>query len=381
MKKTLLLLPFIILITAPLTAQSFYGKGDIQLIRPNEKHSTTQNQNYDIELRIAKGINRDDIRFTHNRERFGYRYDPRTGQINGNVQLYRGDNAFALTVGGETHQFYIAWQSPNDNFRPSPPRPDLTDNSKPTTLEELQPEVHRLTTSDPIFPIEAELDGITSRRQILLAHNGQRTDDYIFRNGAIKAEILLERGVNEIVFAIENEEGTDIMRWEVTYTPEKPKPNFGELEEPNENTNSGEPESVEPINYHEYQFRKKITDYTQEFKGTRYRYGGVSPQGFDCSGFTQYVMRKYDIELPRTASEQARVGKKVRQRKAQPGDLVFYKYGGEISHVSIVLHSSNDELLVIHSVESGGVIVEDIMKTHYWQSKMLYIRNVISNRF
>lgn len=381
MKNTLLLLPFIILLTTPLTAQSLFNKGDMQLIRPNEKRSTTQNQNYDIELRIAKGIDRDDIAFTHNRDPFGYRYDPRSGQINANVQLRHGNNMFALEVGRKTHQFLIAWQPVNDNFRPSPPRPNLTDEPKPTTLDELEPEVHTVTTSQPYFPIEAELEGIKSRRQILLTINKKRIKDYIFKNNALKAEIPLRKGVNEIVLAIENEEGVDIIRWEVTYLPEKPKPNFGELEERDENTNSDEPESVEPINYHEYQLRKKITDYTKEFKGTRYRYGGVSPDGFDCSGFTQYVMRKYDIELPRTASEQARVGKKVRQGKAQPGDLVFYKYSGDISHVSIVLHSSNDELLVIHSIESGGVAVEDIMKSHYWQSKMLYIRNVISNNF
>lgn len=381
MKNTLLLLPFIILLTTPLAAQSLFNKKDIQLIRPNEKRSTTQNQNYDIELRVIKGTKLNDITFTHNKERFKYSLDQRTGQINANVQLHHGNNMFALKVGRKTHQFLIAWQPTDNWFKPSPPRQDLADNSKPTTLDELQPEVVRLTTFKPIFPIEAELEGITNRSQILLAHNRERTNDYIFRNGAIKADIPLERGTNEIVFAIENEEGADVLRWKVTYIPKMPKPKSGELEEPDENTTSNESESVEPVNYHEYQLRKKITDYAHKFKGTRYRYGGESPRGFDCSGLMQYVMDSYDVPLPRVSRDQARKGRKVRQSKAQAGDLVFYKRGGSISHVSMVLHSSKSKLLVIHSTESQGVIVEDIMRSDYWRPKMLYIRDVISNNF
>ncbi len=381
MKNFLLVLPFIILMTTPLAAQSL-KKGDIQLIRPNEKRSITQNQNYDIELRIAKGTKLDDITFTHNKRRFKYNFNPRTGQINANIQLQHGNNLFTLKVKRKTHQFLITWKPSNEHFKPSQPRPNLaekpkpTQEPKPTTLDELQPEVTRLTTSKPYFPIEGELEGITSRTQILLVNNGKKTNDYIFKNGAIKAEIPLRKGLNEIVFAIENDEGADVMRWEVTYIPQRPKPNSGELEE---DTAPDDSETVEPVNYHEYQFRKKITNYAQKFKGTRYRYGGESPSGFDCSGLMQYVMDKHDIRLPRVSRDQAREGRKVRQSKAQPGDLVFYKRGGSVSHVSMVLYSSKSKLVVIHSTESRGVIVEDIMQSDYWRPKLLYIRDVISD--
>ena len=176
MKNFLLVLPFIMLMTTPLAAQSL-KKGDIQLIRPNEKRSITQNQNYDIELRIAKETKLDDITFTHNKRRFKYNFNSRTGQINANVQLRHGDNLFTLKVKRKTHQFLITRQPANEHFKPSSPRPNLTEEPKPAPLDELQPEVTRLTTSKSYFPVEGELEGITSRKQILLINNQKDIKD------------------------------------------------------------------------------------------------------------------------------------------------------------------------------------------------------------
>jgi len=373
MKNILFVLPFIILMTTPLFAQSSLGKGAIQLIRPSEKRSITENQNYDIELRIPKVKDLKDITFTHNKRRFKYQFDKRTGQINGSVQLRPGDNVLTLKVKRKTHQFLITYQPNNDNFKPILPRPNLVEKPKSTTLNEFQPEVQTLTISKPYFPIEGKLEGITSRQQILLSHNEKRTNNYTFKNNTIKAKIRLIKGVNDITLAIENNEGVDITRWKITYTPEKPN-----IDQPEETI---EINDTEVTNYNEYQLRKKVVNYAQKFKGVRYHYGGESSKGFDCSGFTQYVMRKYDVRLPRLSYEQARKGKKVKQRKAKAGDLVFYKRNGKVSHVSMVLHSSATQLLVIHSVSSSGVIVEDVMKSDYWKPKTLYIRDVISDSF
>jgi len=373
MKNILSVLPFIILMTTPLFAQSSLGKGAIQLIRPSEKRSITENQNYDIELRIPKVKDLKDVTFTHNKRRFKYQFDKRTGQINGSVQLRPGDNVFTLKVKRKTHQFLITYQPNNDNFKPILPRPNLVEKPKSTTLNEFQPEIQTLTISKPYFPIEGKLEGITSRQQILLSHNEKRTNNYTFKNNTIKAKIRLIKGINDITLAIENDEGVDITRWKITYTPEKPN-----IDQPEETI---EINDTEVTNYNEYQLRKKVVNYAQKFKGVRYRYGGESPSGFDCSGFTQYVMRKHDVRLPRVSYEQARKGKKVKQRKAQAGDLVFYKRDGKVSHVSMVLHSSATQLLVIHSVSSSGVIVEDVMKSDYWKPKTLYIRDVISDSF
>jgi cell wall-associated NlpC family hydrolase len=66
------------------------------------------------------------------------------------------------------------------------------------------------------------------------------------------------------------------------------------------------------------------------YVGTPYRYGGTTPAGFDCSGFTSYVYRQVGISLPRTSGAQASGGRQVSRSEARPGDLVYPASGGHI---------------------------------------------------
>src|SRR5882672_1442381 len=59
-------------------------------------------------------------------------------------------------------------------------------------------------------------------------------------------------------------------------------------------------------------------------RGVPYRNGGADPQGFDCSGFTQYVFSQYGLSLPREVREQYRVGKSVKTDDLAPGDILFF---------------------------------------------------------
>jgi peptidoglycan endopeptidase LytE len=73
--------------------------------------------------------------------------------------------------------------------------------------------------------------------------------------------------------------------------------------------------------------------------GTKYRTGGTTPDGFDCSGFTSYVMQQLGVTLPRTSEEQFLTGQEVAYEEALPGDLLFYdtSKAGKVTHVALYL--------------------------------------------
>lgn len=101
----------------------------------------------------------------------------------------------------------------------------------------------------------------------------------------------------------------------------------------------------------------------RNYMGVPYVYGGESPKGFDCSGFTQYVYDKNGIALPRTAEAQSRVGKKVTRSELEPGDLVFFntEKSGSINHVGIYV-GNND---FIHASRTLGITVTSLDSSYY----------------
>ena len=76
-----------------------------------------------------------------------------------------------------------------------------------------------------------------------------------------------------------------------------------------------------------------VLGFAADLAGTMYRYGGTTPAGFDCSGFTQYVFRKVGISLPRVAEAQRQATRRVSRANARPGDLVFF--GAPAYHMGI----------------------------------------------
>ena len=123
--------------------------------------------------------------------------------------------------------------------------------------------------------------------------------------------------------------------------------------------------------------RKKLVKYALKYKGKPYKYGGQSPKGFDCSGFTGYVYSEFGVKLPRRSRDQAKFGKKVKLKKAQPGDLISFSNKGKVHHVGIVAAQKNGKLLVVHASSKRGIVVEDINASSYWKSRIHQIRNVL----
>lgn len=113
------------------------------------------------------------------------------------------------------------------------------------------------------------------------------------------------------------------------------------------------------------------------YLGTPYRFG--SPSGvtstFDCSSFTQYVFKRIGISLPRTSSEQSRVGTFVSRSNLQKGDLVFFSTGkskGKIAHVGIYAGDGK----ILHTYGAGGVKYSSLSSS-WWSSHYITARRVI----
>lgn len=95
-----------------------------------------------------------------------------------------------------------------------------------------------------------------------------------------------------------------------------------------------------------------VIAYASKFLGTPYLWGGTTPAGFDCSGFTQYVYKHFGIQVGRTTKDQILDGYGVSSDKLQPGDLVFYGKNGVPSHMGIYIGDG----MYIHSPRTGDVI-------------------------
>ena len=101
------------------------------------------------------------------------------------------------------------------------------------------------------------------------------------------------------------------------------------------------------------------------WQGTRYRVGGLSHKGIDCSGFVYLTYQKLlGVELPRSADRQAVLGKKIPTRELRTGDLVFFKTGRRGRHVGIYL----DQGRFIHASTTKGVTISSL-SDRYWSRK------------
>ena len=110
----------------------------------------------------------------------------------------------------------------------------------------------------------------------------------------------------------------------------------------------------------------EIVSLAQQYLGVPYVYGGSSPSGFDCSGFTMYIFAQVGVKLPHGATSQLSYGASVSRSELQPGDLVFFQdYGAVASHAGIYI--GGDQFIHASSSYYNGhcVVISSLTETYY----------------
>jgi len=112
----------------------------------------------------------------------------------------------------------------------------------------------------------------------------------------------------------------------------------------------------------EEMYNMKLLQFIEDWYGTKYRYGGSTKQGVDCSFFSSNLVNAvFNISIPRTASEQYQQAEHIQKTDLHTGDLVFFNTRGGVSHVGVYL--SNDKF--VHASTSSGVVISSLNEDYY----------------
>ncbi len=118
----------------------------------------------------------------------------------------------------------------------------------------------------------------------------------------------------------------------------------------------------------------KISGFYNNWKGTKYRLGGTTKSGVDCSALMQHLYKqKFEVSLPRTTEKMSLEGKKIKNRtRWEVGDLLFFKIGRKkIRHVGVYLGNNR----FLHASTSRGVIISEV--DDYWNKHLWQVRKVL----
>lgn len=152
---------------------------------------------------------------------------------------------------------------------------------------------------------------------------------------------------------------------EKEHTPYAELPDFAELSE----------EIIEDLEEESF----NIISHALQYLGTRYKYGGTTPEGMDCSGLVYTSFLQKEIALPRSSRDMALLGEELDLTQIKTGDLLFFKTNrrkNNINHVGLVVELTKDNILFIHSSSSRGVIIS-ALNENYWREHFVMARRIL----
>ncbi|PRX45668.1 C40 family peptidase [Salegentibacter salegens] len=117
----------------------------------------------------------------------------------------------------------------------------------------------------------------------------------------------------------------------------------------------------------------------KSFEGTRYKYGGTTKRGMDCSGLIYTSFLEEDIAIPRTSRAMSLEGERLYIKQVAPGDLLFFETNKNrkvINHVGLVVERESEKIYFIHSSTSRGVIISSLSEP-YWNGTFVMARRIL----
>jgi murein DD-endopeptidase len=116
---------------------------------------------------------------------------------------------------------------------------------------------------------------------------------------------------------------------------------------------------------------REASEVAASMVGKPYRYGGNTPQGFDCSGLVHFSFRRAGMDVPRSTETQRDRSRKVPAARLARGDLLFFNQEGKYSsHVGIYLGGKR----FVHAPSSGKRVRVDNLTDTYWQKHLVDVR-------
>lgn len=119
----------------------------------------------------------------------------------------------------------------------------------------------------------------------------------------------------------------------------------------------------------------RVVKTAQSQIGARYRSGGTTPSGFDCSGLIWWAYRQHGVTVPRVTSDQAKAGISVKRRSMRAGDILVFNTRQGRTGLHTGIYAGNG--LFVHSPSSGSRVRQDKLSMDYWDKRLVRVRRII----